>query len=198
VSTTTTVNPSTGSGSYYTPPSTSTTTHVSSTTYHRYWLRTLEGKQTWLKFSDHEVLASVGHKLSSIWSSSNQVLMAYNHATGTFVSPKWWSQAVHTPPYWRTICLTMLLCLAVTGLGVAGIALGTGLTEENLEEHIAFAMRLGWALLIPALFLLMMYAGIVSAVITTRRQNHFRKQVAPRYEAFLRSYDPEIPEVTKD
>jgi len=197
VTTTTTTTPGSYSGNYYTPSSTSTSTHVSSTTYHRYWLLTTEGKQTWQRYSHHEVIASVGQKLSTIWSHDQWVLIAFNHDTGTPSFPKWWTASLHRPPYWSAVGLTTLLCGAIIAAGTIGIALTAGLPSDDLGPQVDFGTKVITGVLPVFFILLLMYAGLVSTVITFRRQWHFRKTVAPRYVAFLRTYDPVIPEVTE-
>ncbi|HEX2861406.1 MAG TPA: hypothetical protein VHN79_07190, partial [Lacunisphaera sp.] len=96
VTTTTTTTGGGGTGAYYTAPTYSTSTHVSTTVYHRYWLLTTEGRQTWQKYSDNEVMATAGQKLSSIWSDNYWVLIACNHATGEVSTPRWWTKTMHT------------------------------------------------------------------------------------------------------
>jgi hypothetical protein len=195
--TTTTSHGGGGTGAYYTPPTYSTSVHTSTTVYHRYWLLTTEGKQTWHKYSDNEVMATVGQKLSSIWSDNYWVLLSYNHATGELSHPKWWTKTMHTPPYWRTVGLTTLLCTAIIGAGTAFIASTAGIPLDDLGLHVATISNLLTGVLPMFFILLLIYVAIVSAIMTARRQSHFQKKVVPRYEAFLRGYDPEIPEVTQ-
>lgn len=195
--TTTTTSHGGGTGSYYTPPTYSTSVHTSTTVYHRYWLLTTEGKQTWHKYSDNEVMATVGQKLSSIWSDNYWVLIAYNHATGEVSAPKWWTKTMHTPPYWRIVALTTLLCTAVIAAGAAFVVTTAGLPLDDLGPHTDLATKIMTGVLPMFFILLLIYVAIVSAVMTARRQSHFQKKVVPRYTAFLRNYDPSIPEVTK-
>jgi len=197
VTTTTTTTGGGGTGSYYSAPSTSTSTHVSTTVYHRYWLLTTEGKQTWQKYSDNEVMATAGQKLSSIWSDNYWVLIAHNHATGETSFPKWWTKTMHTPPYWRTVLLTTLLCSVITAAGAVGLMMSAGLPADDLGPHVDMVSKVMTGVLPMFFILLLMYTAIVSAVITARRQSHFQKKVAPLYQAFMRAYDPVIPEVTQ-
>ncbi len=195
--TTTTSHGGGGTGAYYTPPTYSTSVHTSTTVYHRYWLITTEGKQTWHKYSDNEVMATVGQKLSTIWSDNYWVLVAYNHATGEASFPKWWTKTMHTPPYWRTVALTTLLCSAVIGAGTAFLVTTAGFPLDDLSPHVDLATKVVTGVLPLFFILLLIYVSIVSAVMTARRQSHFQKTVAPRYVAFLKNYDPTIPEATK-
>lgn len=198
--TTTTTTTSTGgggTGAYYTAPTYSTSVHTSTTVYHRYWLLTTEGRQTWQKYSDNEVMATVGQKLSSIWSDNYWVLVAYNHATGELSFPKWWTKTMHTPPYWRIVGLTTLLCTAVIASGAMFLAMTAGLPLNDLGPHTDMVSKVVTGVLPLFFILLLIYVSIASTVMTARRQKHFQKKVVPHYEAFLKNYDPEIPEVTQ-
>ncbi len=195
--TTTTSHGGGGSGAYYTPPTYSTSYHTSTTVYHRYWLLTTEGKQTWHKYSDNEVMATVGQKFSSIWSDNYWVLIAYNHATGEVSHPKWWTKTMHAPPYWRIVGLTTLLCSAVIGTGAVALATMSGLPLDDVGAQVDLITKVVTGVLPMFFILLLIYVGIAGAIMTARRQSYFQKKVVPRYAAFLRSHDPEIPEVTK-
>lgn len=194
--TTTTQTGGGGTGAYYTAPSYSTTVHTSTTVYHRYWMLTTEGRQTWHKYSDNEVMASIGQKLSSIWSDNYWVLVAYNHGTGEISFPSWWTKAMHTPPFWRIVGLTTLLCGAIIGAGTTGLAMTAGLPMDDLGPHVDMATKVATGVLPMFFIFLLIYVAIVGAIFTYRRQNHFQKKVVPRYQAFLRGYEPVIPEVT--
>ncbi len=192
VTTTTTSTGGGGTGAYYTPPTYSTSTHVSTTVYHRYWLLTTEGKQTWQKYSDNEVMAS--RRAEAQFDLERQLLGARRlqpcHRRG-FLS-QWWTKTMHTPPYWRTVGLTALLCTAVIGAGTAALAMTAGYPLDDLGLHVDLATKVMTGVLPMFFILLLIYVAIVSAVFTARRQSHFQKKVAPRYAAFLRGYDPVI------
>jgi hypothetical protein len=105
---------------------------------------------------------------------------------------------MHTPPFWSTMGLTMLAGLMI-GVVAAGIAWpflpyvsGLHPVDQAIEVGRSVAGALATAV-IP----LMIYIAIVRAIVTSRRQSHFQKKVVPVYTAFLRGYDPVIPDVTK-
>lgn len=195
VTTTTTTSHGPNYGYGYNSGQTTTQTHVSTTVYHRYWMITTEGKQTWHRYSDNEMLATVGQKLSSIWSDNYWVVLAYNHDTRTVVFPAWWTKTMHKPPFWRIVGLTTLAGLVVALAGSALLSLTMGINRTALNGPDGMVLTAGAAVLVPLFVGLMIYVGIAGAIFTALRQRHFRKRVAPRYEAFLRQYDPVIPAV---
>jgi hypothetical protein len=175
---------------------TSTSTHVSSTVYHRYWMVDTAGREVSHKYSDNEFIATAGQKVSSIWSDQYWVLLSYNHATGVLAAPAWWVKTMHTPPFWRTYLLMVLIAGGIaTGVAVSVWPLLPG-TKLHLVEQISILRDAMLVMLVPQLVLAMFYTAIVRAVFTWRRGRHFRTHVIPRFRAFLESYDPEIPEAT--
>lgn len=193
---TTTTTPGTNYGYGYNAGYTTTQTHVSSTTYHRYWLVTTEGKKTWQKYSDNEFIATVGQKISSLWSDNYWALLSFNHDVGTLSFPAWWTKTMHKPPFWRIFGLTALLQLMVGAIWVFVTMRVLGVNAEGLAGETGDPGKALSALLFFLVPTMLIYVSIVSAIWTARRQSHFRKKIVPRYEAFLRGYDPLIPDVT--
>ena len=193
--TTTSTTPGTNYGYGYNAGYTTTQTHVSSTTYHRYWLVTTTGEKTWHKYSDNEFIATAGQKISSIWSDNYWVLLSFNHEIGTLAFPAWWTKTMHKPPFWRIVAWTALLGTAVGAAFAITIMTVLGVNAEALSGETGDPGKALSALLIFLVPLLMIYVGIVGAIWTARRQSHFRKMIVPKYEAFLRGYDPVIPDV---
>jgi len=195
--TTTTTHGGNWTGSYYTPTYSTTSTHVSSTTYHRYWLYDTSGKKTWQKYSDNEFLATAGDKVSTIWSDQYWSLCSYNHGTATLAAPAWWTKTMHRPPYWSTFFLTLLLGLVAEGatLALAFPAIPSG--DLDIVSRLDVIQSHAIASFGSLAVFLFFYVAILRPIYVWRRQRQFRNEVLPKYQAFLQSYEPTIPEVMK-
>lgn len=190
VSTTTTTTPV--AGNPYAVPHTSTSTSVSSTLYHRYWIVTTAGQQTWQRYMDGEFLATPGHRISSVW-CGDRSLLAYNHDTKSLACPARWTQAFHRPRFWSIVGGLIVLGAIFGILGSLAPAWAMGVLAI---PHLGLSgLLVPWAL--SSLIFGLIYTTIVSSVITRRRQRHFRAVVVPRFQAFLAAYQPVIPTSVK-
>lgn len=188
VTTTTTTTPA-PSGSPYAPPHTSTSRHVSSTVYHRYWIVTPKGEQLSQRYTDSEFLATPGQRVSSL-ECGNVRFLAYNHESRVIAFPPEWTKGFHRPRYWPQV--GGLIVLGVVAASVSGLASAWAMGFGGVPPAYLAGPLVG-ASTVGSLFFSLVYVAIVNSVITGRRQRHFRNVLVPRYQAFLATHSPIIP-----
>ncbi len=156
-----------------------TSTRVRSTVYHRIWLRSLDGRESWRRFSDDAFPATRGQVISTI-DSGSEVLMAYNHSTGQFAS--WLSKRHNANVISRAGCWT------ITGIAFAGYLWNVGVLDYSFGSFCLIGivwmstMILIWAI----------HARIFNTMVTNRRNRQFEKRIAPAFRRFLTESTPEL------
>jgi hypothetical protein len=187
--TTTTTTTTAGSTTYSggiamasTPASTTTTS--STTVYHRYWIRTPDGREVWRKFSDKVFLATNDQIISTL-DFKSAVLVAYNHTTDDFVPLRsGFNAANRLPGRW--------LWLASCAVGSAGFFLlkppGGDPNYINPEghpwNHVVSAGITG--VVIGSLINVVLFKIVVQFI----RNRQFKKQYVPRLAGFLKELSP--------
>jgi hypothetical protein len=193
-----------GGGTYRTGDTISTTpittsTNVNTTVYHRYWLRSPDGREFWRRFSGGEFSATTGQVISTIDSGSD-VLIAYNHSTGQFATRRNWLSKLHNLHKMRWggsiffgIALVGYLWnigivrahLANSSLGIVNAQVGSFLTMFGMCIGVTFwmaAMFFAWGIPI----------AILNAIIRTTRNRQFEKRFVPAFRHFLEESTPEL------
>ena len=167
-------------------PST-TKTSTSSVTYHRYWIRTPDGRETWRKFADDIFPSAKGQVLSTIDKGKN-VLVAYNHTTRRFVgSSGWLRDANRFPCRW--------LWLLSVGIGVAGMYALKSYVGEDFEGaeivHWSGAIFRGGLMVAVAAGI---YLLIFKLIVQTIRNIQFSRKYAPKFEQFMKDQTTQLTE----
>jgi len=162
-----------------------TTTHYSTTKYHRYWLNTPDGRKAWFTYSDNVFLANEGNIVSS-FDSVGTVFMAFNHTTGDYVRLDAAFKTLHRYPGRWVWLLTIL------GAGVLAWLLAGDLGLSDLHDTtMSWASPLVTAMILVAIaspFYILAVKGIVQFV----RGLQFKWRYEPKLKAFLQSATPHL------
>jgi hypothetical protein len=183
VSTTTT-----GGGSYvagntvYSSP-VQTTTHVSTTVYHRYWIRTPDGRETWYRFSDNVFPAAKGHIISAI-SAGTDVQLAYNHTTGSF--------GVLDPGIRKSHFLKARWCILIPmGIWLVGsFAITSAFSADYIgprrNSDFVWAGAIGLGIILSIIMVALKIAFVLI------RNSQYRSRYMPKFRQFMESCTPEL------
>jgi hypothetical protein len=185
VSTTTTAGSSYVSGGavYHQPGSTST--HVSTTVFHRYWLRTLDGREIWRRFSDDVFQASKGQIVTTIdWGTG--VLLAFNHHTSQLATSANWYAAPHRLRG-RRLWFYSLGAWAIAYTALAVILTGT---FSSKSSQLWTDTSVGATLMVA--FVSAVYVGILKMIVQTIRSGQFARKHIPAFRQFLQESTPEL------
>lgn len=170
----------------YVEPST-TSTHVTSTTYHKYWLKTPDGRETWQKFSDNAFIANRGNIVSSVMCGKD-ILLVYNHTTSDFVRLKAGLNAAHRfPGRW------------VWGLTVAAVGLLVYALKSYMAADYPREMPDSWsANIVRALLVVAVispfYIGIMKWSVQAIRNFQFKRKYEPAIRKFMEQCTPVLRE----
>lgn len=163
----------------------STSTHVSTTVYHRYWLRTLDGRETWRRFSDDVFQASKGQVVSTVdWGTG--VLLAFNHHTGQLATLK---RSLAAP---NRLSGRKLWFINLGAWGVGFLALGFSLTGSLFPRASAFWSDLPMAGTIMVAIGSAIYIGILKIIVQTTRNAQFNRKYVPEFRRLLQESTPEL------
>lgn len=191
-STTTVTHPGSASQSGMPAPPATTTTTTQTTVYHRYWIRTPDGREVWRKFSDNVFLASISHIISTV-DFGTHVVVAYNHVTRDLVPLNPGINAANrVPGRW--------LWLASSAVGIAGFLLlrppGNDSTYVNPEghpwNHVVSAGILGC--IVGSLI----FVTLLKCVVQFIRKWQFKRGYLPRLREFLPQLTPKLAEHYRD
>jgi hypothetical protein len=179
-----------GGGSYvaggmvHSTPST-TSTHVSTTVYHRYWLRTLDGRETWRRFSDDVFQASKGQVVSTVdWGTG--VLLAYNHHTGQLAALK----ASLAGPHRLKGRKLWFINLGAWAVGY--LVLAVTLTGGFFTEASALWKDLPMAGTIMVAIASAIYIAILKIIVQMTRNAQFNRKYVPEFRLFFQKSTPEL------
>ena len=158
-----------------------TTTHVSTTVYHRYWVRTPEGTETWYRFADDVFPASKGNIISVIGPGTS-IQAAYNHSTGQFAALDAGIRGAH---YLKTrwIILSAIGVWCVASLAITSL-FGAGGSGRSSDFVWAGALGMGFILCIVML--------ILKIVFVTTRNRQFKSRYVPQFRQFMESRTSEL------
>jgi hypothetical protein len=156
-----------------------TSTRVRSTVYHRIWLRSLDGRESWRRFSDDAFPATRGQVISTI-DSGSEVLMAYNHSTGQFAS---WLSIRH-----NANVISRAGCWTIAGIAFAGYLWNVGILDYSFPS----LCLIGIVWMSTMIFIWGIHARIFNTMVTNRRNRQFEKRVAPGFRRFLTESTPEL------
>jgi hypothetical protein len=175
-----------GGTTHSTPVTTST--HVSSTVWHRFWLRAADGHEFSTQFPG-DAFSATKDQVISIIDSSSTVLMAYNHSTGQFATGRSWFGNLHKLPKTRWAWM-------VPGAAVVGFLWNVRTMMANLHTFFSFGVFLTCFVGIVWVFAVMIVwsipTKILIAIITTTRNRQFEKRVVPAFRRFLKESTPEL------
>jgi ABC-type bacteriocin/lantibiotic exporter with double-glycine peptidase domain len=163
----------------------STATHVSSTVWHRLWLRSADGREFSRRFPGDAFSATTGQVISII-DSDRQVLMAYNHSTGEFA--RWFSD-LHKLP-------RALGCLIVPGTALAGFLVlasqnGSAFNDPGIPAILPWSI-VGFVWVLSVFIVWAILASILYAIIRTTRNRQFEKRIVSPFRRFLKESTPEL------
>ena len=162
------------------------TTHTSTTVYHRYWIRTTDGREVWNKFSDNVFLASKEQIISTL-AFKTDVLIAYNHATGDFVPLRsGYNKANRVPGRW--------LWLASCAVGIAGFLM---LRPPGGDPLYVNPQGQPWNHLVSAGIIGVVVGSLIYVVglkliVQTIRNWQFKRHYTPRLGEFVRQLTPTL------
>jgi hypothetical protein len=163
-----------------------TTTRTSTTVYHRYWIRTPDGREVWQKFSDKVFLATKG-QIISVLSFKNDILVAYNHTTRDFVPLRsGYNTANRVPGRW--------LWLACCAVGSAGFLL---LRPPGGDPLYVNPQGQPWNHLVSAGIIGVVVGSLIYVVLLKNifqiiRNSQFKRQYAPRLAEFVKELSPKL------
>lgn len=171
-------------GTVYSQPST-TTTHVSTTVYHRYWMRRLDGREVWRRFSDDVFQASKGQVISTI-DCGLDVLMAYNHSTGQFATSKGWFAGANRLRGRR------LLGYNLGAWAVLYVAFALIMSTSPLVKSSAIwgDIPLGGTLTVAIISAI--YIAILKAIVQIVRNAQFNRKYVPAFRQHLQGASPAV------
>ncbi len=160
-----------------------TTTQVHTTRKDRLWVRTVEGKEEAWTVTNDVFPARAGQAVSwvsAVLRGGKATCVAYNHATGGVFEKAWVAEANRV--YWGAFFAAWLWAAGCMGVS-AYMAVATG----------SFRVRsvLGGGLVVSAVVLLI-YAGVVRAVIVGGRTRAWKARYRPGLMAWLESRGAEI------
>jgi hypothetical protein len=187
VSTTTTPGRTYSVGNTTYVEASTTSTHVTSTTYHRYWLNTPDGRKTWQKFSDNAFIANRGNIISSVMCGTD-ILLVYNHTTGDFERLKaGWNAAHRFPGRW-------IWGLTLVTVGALVYALKGYLAADHARE-----MPGNWSASIVRAVIVVavispIYIGIVKWIVQAIRNFQFKRRYEPAIRKFMEQCTPVLAE----
>lgn len=163
----------------------STTTHVSTTVFHRYWLRTLDNRETWRRFSDDVFQAAKGQVVSTIdWGTG--VLLAYNHHTGQLATLKSSLAAPHR------LNGRLLWGLNLGAWLVGYLVLGVLLTGGVFTKASPFWSDLPMGGTIMVAIASAIYIGILKIIVQSVRNAQFNRKYVPAFRQFFQQSTPEL------
>lgn len=175
-----------------------TSTHVSSTVYHRFWLRSPDGRESWRRFSGDEFSGTAGQVISTIGSGTT-VLMAYNHSTGQFATGRSWFGKLHKLPMTRWSWMALGVAVVFLLWNVRTVMANLDTFFDTLKfGAIGVFLNVGWTCFFGIVWVGAMWivwaipAAIFSAIITTTRNRQFEKRVVPAFRRFLKESTPEL------
>ena len=171
-------------GMVHSTPAT-TSTHVSTTVYHRYWLRTLDARETWRRFSDDVFQATKGQIVSTVdWGTG--VLLAYNHNTGQLATAKSWFAAPHR------LKGRVLWFINLGAWGVGYFALAMALTGSPLPSSSKFWSDLPMAGTIMVAIASALYVGVLKIIVQIIRNSQFNSKYVPEFRRLLQESTPDL------
>lgn len=169
-----------------TPASTTTTTQT--TVYHRYWIRTPDGREVWQKFSDNVFPAAISQIISSA-SFKTDIIIAYNHVTRSLVPLKPGLRAANRlPGRW--------LWLASSAVGIVGFLI---LRPPGNDPHYINPDGQPWNHLVSAgifgsVIGSLIFVTVLKCVVQFIRGWQFKRNYLPRVREFLPQLTPKLVE----
>jgi hypothetical protein len=185
VSTTTTQGSSYVSGGAVHHQPGTTSTHVSTTVFHRYWLRTLDGREIWRRFSDDVFQASKGQIVSTIDCGSG-VLLAFNHQTGQLATNAGWYAASHRMRG-RRLWFYSLAAWAIAFVAMAVVLIASFPSKSTV---LWTDTSVGGTLMVA--FFAAIYIGILKVVVQSIRNGQFSRNYIPAFRQFLQESTPAL------
>ncbi len=175
-------------GTVYSTPVT-TSTHVSSTVWHRFWLRAADGHEFSTRFPGDAFSATTGQVISII-DSGGTVLMAHNHSTGQFATGRSWFGNLHKLPKARWAWM-------VPGAAVVGFLVLARLHPNAFSDMPGKLSILPWSIVgtvwVLSVFIVwMISASILYAIVRATRNRQFEKRFVPDFRRFLKESTPEL------
>jgi hypothetical protein len=174
-----------GNTTYVEQPTTST--HISTEDYHRYWLNTPDGRKVSNQFSDNVFVANRGNVISVLMCGTD-ILIAYNHTTNNFVRLDSGLKAAHRFPG-RWLWGATVLAVGVLVYSLKGY-LATDYEREmpgGLNASLVRAMIMA-AILSP------IYIGILKWTVQTIRNFQFKRKYESGIRKFLEQCTPVLVE----
>ena len=168
----------------YQEPST-TSTHTTSTQWHRYWFNRPDGQKSYAKFSNNVFLANRGNIISTI-DAGGYIFYAYNHTTGNFLPQKWcWTVANRYPGRWIWLA-------TVLAIGAVTYALKGYLADDYHREMPGnWWTSVGMAMIVFAV-VAPVYIYVVKFVVQFIRNFQFKRKYEPAIRRFLEQSTPTL------
>jgi hypothetical protein len=161
-----------------------TSTHVSTTVYHKYWIRTPDGRETWYTFADNVLPASKGHTISAI-SRGTSVMLAYNHNTGEFGTLK--AAMGYAHQFTSRWIILMVLGLWVVGALAISTVLGGG---DDFGGRRSSDYVWGGLVGVAVMTCIIMFA--LKIILVLIRNSQFNNRYLPQFRKFMEQCTPEL------